>query len=168
VLQLYLEIGQEWYLPVSSLLAVSRWPEVLGLCGKVLVAGEVTGMASMRSCKKLPSYLIETMPAGSKMDPPLAKAKPISDDGSSSVITYLRRGKNCCTTAAGRLRERNNSADTKVSEGGGGGAGVEIPLQPMEKTMLRQGVPPQYMEVHSGADIHLQPMENPTPEQVKA
>ncbi|GAB0207075.1 hypothetical protein GRJ2_003173100 [Grus japonensis] len=29
------------------------------------------------------------MPAGSKMDPPLAKAKPIS----ASVITYLRRGK---------------------------------------------------------------------------
>ncbi|GAB0187449.1 zinc finger protein 462-like [Grus japonensis] len=27
------------------------------------------------------------MPAGSKMDPPLAKAKPIS----TSVITYLRR-----------------------------------------------------------------------------
>ncbi|GAB0188270.1 junction-mediating and -regulatory protein-like [Grus japonensis] len=29
------------------------------------------------------------MPAGSKMDPPLAKAKPIS----ASVITYLRRRK---------------------------------------------------------------------------
>ena len=32
------------------------------------------------------------MPASSKMDPPLAKAKPISDDGSVSVITYLRQG----------------------------------------------------------------------------
>ena len=37
--------------------------------------------------------------------------------------------------------ERNNSADTKVSEEGGGGsgpgAGAEIPLQPMVKTMVR-------------------------------
>ena len=33
------------------------------------------------------------MPAGSKIDLTLAKAKPISDDGSTSVIAYLRRGK---------------------------------------------------------------------------
>jgi len=33
------------------------------------------------------------MPASSKKDPPLAKAKPINDGGSTSVITYLRRGK---------------------------------------------------------------------------
>ena len=36
------------------------------------------------------------------------------------------------------------------------------------KTMVRQAVPLQPMEVHSGADIHLQPMEDPTPEQVDA
>jgi len=58
-----------------------------------------------------------------------------------------------------RLCERNSSADTKVSEeGGAGGApgtGEEVPLQPMEKTMVRQAVPLQPMEVHSGADIHL-------------
>ncbi|GAB0207967.1 hypothetical protein GRJ2_003262400 [Grus japonensis] len=69
------------------------------------------------------------MPASSKMDLLLAKAKPISD------------------------------ADTKVSEeGGGGGApgtGTEIPLQPVEKTMVRQAV-------------HLQPVEDPTLEQVEA
>ena len=41
----------------------------------------------------------------------------------------------------------------------------EIPLQPMVKTMVRQAVPLQPMEVHSGADIHLQPVEDPTPEQ---
>jgi len=37
------------------------------------------------------------MPAVSNTDPPLAKAKPVSDGGSSSVIMYLRRGKkkNC-------------------------------------------------------------------------
>ncbi|GAB0209120.1 hypothetical protein GRJ2_003377700 [Grus japonensis] len=63
--------------------------------------------------------------------------------------------------------ERNNSADTKVSdEGGGGGAlgaGAEIPLQPMVKAMVRQAIPLQPMEVNSGADIHLQPEEDPTP-----
>jgi len=32
------------------------------------------------------------VPAGSKADPPLPKAKPISDGGSTSVITYLRKG----------------------------------------------------------------------------
>ncbi|KAK4816220.1 hypothetical protein QYF61_013458 [Mycteria americana] len=36
----------------------------------------------------------------------------------------------------------------------------------MQKTMARQAVPLQHMEVNSGADIHLQHMENPTPEQV--
>ena len=31
--------------------------------------------------------------------------------------------------------------------------------------MVRQAVPLQPMEVHAGADIHLQPMEDPTSEQ---
>ena len=68
-----------------------------------------------------------------------------------------------------RRCERNNSADPQVSaEGGGGGApgaGAEIPLQPMGKTMVRQAVPLQPREVHSGADLHLQPGEDPTLEQ---
>ncbi|KAK4811056.1 hypothetical protein QYF61_016342, partial [Mycteria americana] len=34
----------------------------------------------------------EPMPASSKTDPPLAKAEPISDGGSASVITYLGGG----------------------------------------------------------------------------
>jgi len=36
---------------------------------------------------------MEPVPTGSKMDPPMAKAEPISDSGSTSGITYLRRGK---------------------------------------------------------------------------
>ncbi|GAB0186026.1 hypothetical protein GRJ2_001067900 [Grus japonensis] len=36
----------------------------------------------------------------------------------------------------------------------------------MEDTMVRQAVLLQPMEVNSGADIHLQPMEDLTPEQV--
>ncbi|GAB0207045.1 epimerase family protein SDR39U1 [Grus japonensis] len=119
-------------------------------------------MASVRRCQKLPPCQTEPVPASSKMDPPLAKAETISNGGSASVITYLRKGKNCCATAAGREEqekcERNNHADTKVSEEGGGGGGpgarAEIPLQPMVKTIVRQVVPLQPMEVHSGADIH--------------
>jgi len=65
----------------------------MGLHGKVLVAGGAIGVASVRSCQKLPPCLIKPVPAGSKMDPPLAKAKPSSDGGSASVITYLRKGR---------------------------------------------------------------------------
>jgi len=71
-----------------------------------------------------------------------------------------------------RICERNNSADTKVSAEGGGrgapGAGAEIPLQPVEQTMVRQAVPLQPMEVHGGADPHLQPREDPMLEQEDA
>ncbi|GAB0189093.1 AN1-type zinc finger protein 5-like [Grus japonensis] len=38
----------------------------------------------------------------------------------------------------------------------------------MVKTVVRQAVPLQPMEVDGGADIHLQPMEDPMPEQVEA
>ena len=62
------------------------------------------------------------------MDPPLAKAKPISNSGSASGITYLRKGKKSYRGVAVAAREsgvrrceRNKSADTKVSEEGGGG-----------------------------------------------
>ncbi|KAK4817094.1 hypothetical protein QYF61_027925 [Mycteria americana] len=93
-----------------------------------------------------------------QMDPLLAKAEPISDGGSTSVMAYLRRGKkllrNSIWKRGVRICERNNSADTQISEEGGGGgapgAGAEIPLQPVVKTM--------HMEVHGGEDIHLQPV----------
>ncbi|PKU43793.1 protein pxr1-like [Limosa lapponica baueri] len=95
------------------------------------------------------------MPAGSN-DLSLAKAKPISNGGSISVRTYLRRGKNCCATAADRgvrICKRNNSADTKVrEEEGEGGAAAEILPQPVVKTMVRQAVSLQPMGVQSGED----------------
>ena len=69
-----------------------------------------------------------------------------------------------------RICERNNSADTEVGEEGGGGGApgtrAEIPLQPMVKPTVKQAVPLQAMEVNGGADIHLQPVEDPTWEQV--
>ncbi|KAM9590886.1 uncharacterized protein ACIBXB_005926 [Morphnus guianensis] len=63
--------------------------------------------------------------------------------------------------------ERNTYADTKVrEEGGGGGVPEEVmPLQPMVRW---QAVPLQPMEVNDGADAHLQPVEDPTPEQSDA
>ncbi|PKU38770.1 hypothetical protein llap_3742 [Limosa lapponica baueri] len=75
------------------------------------------------------------MPATSKMDPPLAKAEPISNGGTKVI----------------------------EEEGGGGASGTraEIPLQPVMKTVVTQAVSLERMEVNDGADIHLQPMEDP-------
>ena len=42
-----------------------------------------------------------------------------------------------------------------------------IPLQPVEKTTVKQVVPLQPMEDYGGADIHLQPVKDPTPEQME-
>ena len=109
------------------------------------------------------------------MDPPQAKAEPFSDSSNTSVITSLRREKKLQQSQKWQLErgvriyERNSPADPQVSaEGRGGGApgaGAEVPLQPTVKTMVRQAVPLQPREVHGGADLHLQPGEDPTPEQ---
>jgi len=50
-------------------------------------------VASVRTCEKLLLCLIKSTSGGSETDPPLAKAKPVSDGGSTSVITYLSRGR---------------------------------------------------------------------------
>lgn len=73
------------------------------------------------------------------MDPALAKAEPLSKTGGISVITYLRKGKKCCTAAMGVRSEKSvkEPADIKVSgEGGTGdapGIRTEFPLQSMVK-----------------------------------
>jgi len=59
----------------------------------------------VRSCEKLSPCLTESVPAGSKTDPPLAKAKPISDGGSTAVIMYLRRGLKTCGEMADEREE---------------------------------------------------------------
>ena len=66
------------------------------------------------------------------------------------------------------MRETTLQTSRSVKKGGGGapGARADIPLQPMVKTMVRQAVPLQPREVHGGADIHLQPGEDPMLEQV--
>ena len=56
-------------------------------------SGGAIEVASVRRYKKLPPCLTKPVPASSKTDPLLAKAKPISDSGSASVTTYLSRGR---------------------------------------------------------------------------
>ena len=102
-------------------------------------------MASLSSCEKLHPCLIKPVPASFETDLPLAKAKPISNSGSTSVITYLRRGKTRDETAA-RLCEKNYSAHTKVSEEGGRGgapdAGAEISPAACDEDYGEAGCPP--------------------------
>jgi len=66
-------------------------PVVLGLPGKVLAVGGYRG----GFCEKLPeaSSMSDRIIASSKIDTPLAKVESISHGSSTSVLTYLRRGK---------------------------------------------------------------------------
>ena len=60
-------------------------------------------------------------------------------------------------------------ATLQVSEGGGRGTpDSRAEIFPVMKTMVRQAVPLQSMEVHGGADIHLHTVEDSTLEQVDA
>jgi len=61
------------------------------------------------------------------------------------------------------VRETTLQTPRSVKKEGGGGAqdagAKSLPLQLVMKTMVRQAVPLQPMEVHGGADLHLQPVE---------
>ncbi len=45
---------------------------------------------------------------------------------------------------------------------------AKIPLQPVVMTMVKEAVPLQPMEVHGGAEIHLEPVKDPIPGEVDA
>lgn len=62
------------------------------------------GVASVRGDKGLPPRQTEPVPDGLKMDPLLAKAELISDDGDTQITTYLRKGKKHYMAA---VRERS-------------------------------------------------------------
>jgi len=69
-----------------------------GLAWQGLGSGGATGVASVRSCEKLPPCLIKPVPAGSKTDPPLAKAKTISNSADRCLIytgTCQKSGVEC-------------------------------------------------------------------------
>ncbi|KAK4830649.1 hypothetical protein QYF61_012492 [Mycteria americana] len=86
-------------------------------------------------------------------------------------LLHKLQGNLCSGTCSISSSSFFTDLDTKVSEEGGGGgapgAGAEILLQ-VKIDMVRQAVPLQPIEVNSIADIHLQPVEDPTPEQVHA
>jgi len=65
-------------------------------------------VASVRSCEQLPPCLIKPVPAGSRMDPLLPNAKPISSGGSASVTAYLRKGRKNSVVKQ-QLRERSET-----------------------------------------------------------
>ena len=85
------------------------------------------------------------MPAGSKADLSLVKAETISDGGSASWITYLRRGKEkprVTAIAAGEMCQNmwekqlcRHQGQWKWEGGDAPGAGADILLQPMLSTM---------------------------------
>lgn len=68
---------------------------VFRLDGQILVAGEQTEVAAVRNCQKLPLCLTKPEPAGSVMDPLLAKAGPIRNGDKVSLTTDLK-GKSYC------------------------------------------------------------------------
>jgi len=89
---------------------------------------------------------MESMPASSKTDPPLARVDPISDGGSVSVITYLRRGEKKLLRNSSQEREvriREPTLQTPRSEkeetGGAPGTRTDTHLQPVEDPTLEQG-----------------------------
>ena len=66
-------------------------------------------MAYVRSCEKLPPRLIKPVPAGCKTDPPLSRARPVSDGGSASVVTCLSKGTKENSAVKQRCRERSET-----------------------------------------------------------
>jgi len=82
----------------------------MGLHGKVLIVGSYRG----GFCEKLPPCLIKPVPASSKMDPLLAKAKPISNGGRASGITWLRRGRKNCSETAVEREEQDDVKETTL------------------------------------------------------
>jgi len=83
---------------VFPLLLLVQWPQWVidfphctGFVWQGFGSWGSTAVASVRSCWKLPLCLLQPVPASSKTDPLLAEAEPISDSGSASGITYLRR-----------------------------------------------------------------------------
>jgi len=81
--------------------------EVYQICVAGFSSRGAKGVDFVRSCQKISLCPTDPMPASSKMDPSLAKAKPISDGGSISVIMYLRRGNTSAMKTAAEDRCEN-------------------------------------------------------------
>lgn len=77
------------------------------------------------------------IPPGLKTDLPLAKAEPVNDSGSASIITHLRGSKKCNISQERGMRICETTVQTPVQtpreEGVGGGV-----LQTVMKTRVTQ------------------------------
>jgi len=93
------------------------------------------------------------------MNPPLAKAKPISDSGSASRTMYLRKGKKNCSQRYEQDYMRGTTLQTPRSLKK---VGEEV-LQALKQRFPaahdedhgEAGCDPAAMEAHGGADLHL-------------
>ncbi|TRZ07347.1 hypothetical protein HGM15179_019761 [Zosterops borbonicus] len=117
--------------------------------------------------------ILATLPQGSPVDEMLVRATRAEQNSQNAAFMatmhdaikqqgHILAAALTKEESRGRTCERNNYADTKVSEGGRGdapGIRAEILLHPVVKTMVKQAVPLQPMEIHMDAEVHLQPME---------
>ncbi|KAJ7420692.1 suppression of tumorigenicity 5 protein isoform x4 [Willisornis vidua] len=87
----------------------------------------------------------EPMPVNTKADPLLSKTEWGHLWDNTFKKGEMVASKPLQPEREMRTCERNSSTDTKVSDEGGGGvapgAGAEIPVEPIVKTMVRQAVP---------------------------
>lgn len=115
--------------------------------------GWLKGVVAVRSCWKLLLSLVEPMTVGSRTE--LPKAEPTGTGGSTSVMRCFRRGTNPAQMEKGVRVWRETALQTPGSRKGAGGAsgtGAEIPPEAQGEA----AVPLQHLEVHGGAEIHLQ------------
>lgn len=125
----------------------------MDLHGKVLVVAVAAGVAFVRTCWKPPLCPVElqwTSSSGANgswlQGAPAAglMAKPIRDSGSTSGVTYFRRGKlhkrKLQLERGVRIRERSRPADTRVSDAGGEGH-ADIPLHLVVHSEAAHGSP---------------------------
>jgi len=78
-----------------------------GFAWQGFCSGGAIGVASVRSCEKLPPHLIKPVPAGSNTDLPLAKSKTISNGGKRLCDNIFKKGKKIAVK--GQSRERSET-----------------------------------------------------------
>lgn len=121
----------------------------IGFMWQGFFCGGYAEVASVRRHQRLPPCQTESVPASSKIDPPLAKAETISDAGGTSVTTHLRKCEKYCTGSVRETSEENVKQCRSVEKEWE--KVLQVPEQrftmwPMEKNMVKELVPLQPME----------------------
>lgn len=149
-------VTKEWSVPLCLVYLASFW-----------YRGEAEGVPSVRRHQELTPCQMDTVPASSKMDSPLAKAALIKVGHSPLIFKKGQNPQQQLWDKSEKTRKKK-TAVTKTWEGGVGegaaGTRAGIPLQPVEKTVMTQVDLMQHIN-HVKADIHTA-AKNPMPEQV--